>query len=107
PVALLLTTVTRSETAAGTSPATTVPKLIVGRSSAIERTGWRPPAPAASWETLALGDGEPEQVSAAVPAFRGAGATAVKSAELTFVSVQPSPARTAARVLERTGAAPH
>jgi hypothetical protein len=61
---------------------------------------------AASWETLALGGGEPEQVVATVAAFRGAGASAVKSAELTFVSVQPSPARTAAVVLDSAGAAP-
>ena len=40
PLALLLTTVTRSETGAGVAPDVAFPKLTPGRSSAIERTGW-------------------------------------------------------------------
>src|SRR5215468_552791 len=97
--------VTRSDTAAGTSPATTVPKLIVGRSSVIERTAWMSTSTAALCERPPVGGGEPEQADAAVAEFRDAGATAVKSAELEPVSVQPLPARTAAVVLDSAGAA--
>src|SRR5262249_57794165 len=40
PVALLLTTVTRSDAAVGVEPATALPKLTLGRSRAMESTGW-------------------------------------------------------------------
>jgi hypothetical protein len=53
-----------------------------------------------------VGGGEEEHVAEGLAAFRGTGAIAVKSAELEFVSVQPLPARVAAVVLERAGAAP-
>ena len=51
PLALLLTTVTRSETGAGVEPAVAFPKLTLGRSSAIERTGWMSMSTAALCET--------------------------------------------------------
>jgi len=57
----------------------------------------------ASSETLAVGGGEDEQVTAVVAELRGDGAIAVKSAELEPVSVHPLPARVAPREPEIPG----
>ena len=105
PVALLLATVTRSEMAEGVSPDTAFPKLTVGRSRAIERTGWISMSTAAGCETLPAGGDELHE-AAADDELRGDGVAVEKSAEFTFVSVQPEPPRTAAVVLLSAGAGP-
>jgi hypothetical protein len=107
PAAFVFETVTRSETAAGESPAIAFPKLMFWRSSVIESTDEM------SMSTPALADAEspggggvPEQDPAVVAELRGAGVAPAKSLEFVSVSVQPSPARRAPVVLLRPVAAP-
>ena len=102
----MLTTVTASETEAGVPPETTLPKLTEGRSSAIERTGWISMSTAALWEMPELGGGGAVQPRAGLDEFRGVGAEAEKSVELSPLSVQPPSARKAAVVLFSAAAAP-
>ena len=106
PDALLLATVTRSETGAGVSPEAALPKLMLGRSRAMERTGWMSMSTAAFSDTPRGGGEPPEQGSAGVAELRGAGADAEKSLEFVSVSVQPFAARIAAVVLLIAGAGP-
>src|SRR5262245_19785853 len=105
PAAWLLATVTRSETGAGVSPDEALPKLMLGRSSAIERTGWMSMSTETFADTLSAGGGAPEHGAAAAAEFRGAGAAAAKSLEFASVSVQPPPVRMAAVVLLSAGSA--
>ena len=66
----------------------------------IERIGWISMSTAAFCETPAPGGGGcAVQGAAAVAEFRGVGAVSEKSAELSPVSVQPPPVRSAAVVL--------
>src|SRR4029077_18871102 len=91
---------------AGVSPAAAWPKLMLGRSSAIERTESTSMSTGASCETPQRGGGGADHGAAAVAELRGVGAPAEKSLEFASVSVQPSPARIAAVVLPVAGAAP-
>jgi len=96
--------VTRSEIEAGVCPAKTCPKLIVGRSSAIETSGWTSTSTPAEPEVPPLV--VPEQVAAGDAPFLGVGAVAAKSATFEPVSVHPPLWRTAASVLLSAGAGP-
>ena len=106
---MLLTTVTRSDTGGGVTPAATVPNVTVERSSESERTGWMSTSTAAPAEAVGVdgsGGGVVVQGCAAAAELRGDGNNAVKSAALTFVSAQPPSPRVAAVVLVSAGAAP-
>src|SRR5215831_19392745 len=89
PAASFEVTVTRSETGLGVLPATAWPKLMLLFSSERDSAGWTSRSTAAFCETPDGGGAEPEQVTTAVCALRGAGAAAVKSELLASVSVQP------------------
>ena len=80
---------------------------MLGRSSAIESTESTSMSTGALCEGPPLGGGgEAEHGVAEAAELRGVGAAAEKSLELASVSVQPSPARSAAVVLPIAGAAP-
>ena len=96
--------------AAGTSnkpgvlPVVALPKLTLGRSSAIDSTDWMSTSTVALCDALPSGGGSVPHVTAALVVFRGAAAAEVKSAPLASVSTQPSDARVAAVVLSIAGA---
>ena len=89
-------TVTRSEIGAGVTPDVVAPNDSAFRSSASERTGCTSTSTAASARADDVGVVDAPHGSAVVAEFRGAGAAAVKSASLAFVSAQPPEPRTAA-----------
>ncbi len=93
------------DTAAGVSPALAFPKLMLGRSSAIESTPWMSMSTAAFPETPCGEAAGYRARAAAVAEFRGAGVSAEKSLAFASVSVHPPPARSAAVVLLSAGAA--
>jgi hypothetical protein len=102
----LLATVTRSDTLGGVSPATPWPKLMLGRSSAIDKIGWMSMSTPAFPETPSSGGGAAAQRARAAAELRGAGAWAEKSVAFVSVSVHAPSTRTAATVLLIAGAGP-
>ena len=63
----------RSDTGAGVAPAVWLPKLTVGRSSAMESTGWMSMSTPTLWETPAEGGGTTPQETSGLDVFRGVG----------------------------------
>ena len=96
--------VTRSDNGAGVSPARTLPKLRLERSSEIESIGATSTSTAAL--AAALAAGVAAHPAAAADELRGDGGALAKSVAFAFVSLQPEPARTAAVVALSAGAGP-
>src|SRR4029077_13764062 len=97
-------TVTRSETAAGLSPASALPKLMFGFSREIERAPSMSMSAPALDDPVSSGGGPPAHEAVEVAEILGVGVAPVKSLSFASVSVHPPAPRASDVVFPRAGA---